>query len=184
MFQPTLAHRFQPGLSGPPFRTYPAAAVANKVRAGCAEQQSTLLSRCAVLCCPVRCLVQNIKKKFPVVLGRINQLIGRLQVLGPGASIDVDQAALRVTLDVIGLVRDQAMRTSGPKWHACHIVLAVTAHNLSHSCPLGECCYAHPFVAGRVTPGAALAVCLLRSCRLASTTTTAACTRMCQSMST
>jgi hypothetical protein len=48
--------------------------------------------------------MQNIKKKFPVVLGRINELIGRLQLLGPDASIDVDQAALRVTLDVIGLV--------------------------------------------------------------------------------
>jgi uncharacterized protein YlxP (DUF503 family) len=58
-----------------------------------------------VLCFAVlRCLVQNIKKKYPVVLSRINQLIGRLQVLGPEASIDVDQAALRVTLDVIGLV--------------------------------------------------------------------------------
>lgn len=49
--------------------------------------------------------MQNIKKKFPVVLGRINQLIERLHALGPAASIDVDQAALRVTLDVIGLVR-------------------------------------------------------------------------------
>jgi hypothetical protein len=48
--------------------------------------------------------VQNIKKKFPVVLGTINQLIERLHALGPEASIDVDQAALRVTLDVIGLV--------------------------------------------------------------------------------
>eukprot|EP00879_Flechtneria_rotunda_P009548 GHRR01009994.1.p1 GENE.GHRR01009994.1~~GHRR01009994.1.p1 ORF type:complete len:439 (+),score=146.14 GHRR01009994.1:585-1901(+) len=47
--------------------------------------------------------MQNIKKKFPLVLGRINQLIGRLEALGPRASIDVDQAALRVTLDVIGL---------------------------------------------------------------------------------
>lgn len=51
-------------------------------------------------------VLQNIKKKFPLVLGRINQLIGRLESLGPQASIDVDQAALRVTLDVIGLVRD------------------------------------------------------------------------------
>ena len=47
--------------------------------------------------------MQNIKKKFPLVLGRINQLIARLEALGPAASIDVDQAALRVTLDVIGL---------------------------------------------------------------------------------
>jgi hypothetical protein len=39
------------------------------------------------------------------VLGRINQLCERLAAAGPGAAIDVDQAALRVTLDVIGLVR-------------------------------------------------------------------------------
>lgn len=62
------------------------------------------------------CVMQNIKKKFPVVLGTINQLIERLHALGPEASIDVDQAALRVTLDVIGLV-------SG--WHAaCHAACA------------------------------------------------------------
>lgn len=48
--------------------------------------------------------MQNIKKKFPLVLGRINQLCERLAAAGPGTSIDVDQAALRVTLDVIGLV--------------------------------------------------------------------------------
>jgi hypothetical protein len=47
---------------------------------------------------------QNIKKKYPLVLSRINQLCERIRALGPAASIDVDQAALRVTLDVIGLV--------------------------------------------------------------------------------
>lgn len=52
----------------------------------------------------VLCVVQNIKKKYPLVLSRINQLVERIKVLGPSASIDVDQAALRVTLDVIGLV--------------------------------------------------------------------------------
>ncbi|KIY97876.1 hypothetical protein MNEG_10087 [Monoraphidium neglectum] len=46
---------------------------------------------------------QNIKKKFPMVLGRVNELITRVAAQGPDASIDVDQAALRVTLDVIGL---------------------------------------------------------------------------------
>lgn len=46
---------------------------------------------------------QNIKKKFPVILQRVDELIDRLKVLGPNASVDVDQAALRVTLDVIGL---------------------------------------------------------------------------------
>jgi hypothetical protein len=73
---------------------------------GWLRQQSVYITIkvCCALLCAVRRLVQNIKKKFPVVLGRINQLIGRLQVLGPDASIDVDQAALRVTLDVIGLV--------------------------------------------------------------------------------
>lgn len=47
---------------------------------------------------------QNIKKKFPLVLNRVNQLVDRIHAQGPAASIDVDQAALRVTLDVIGLV--------------------------------------------------------------------------------
>ncbi|KAF6266201.1 cytochrome P450 [Scenedesmus sp. NREL 46B-D3] len=47
--------------------------------------------------------IQHIKKKFPLVLGRVNQLVGRIAAQGPQASIDVDQAALRVTLDVIGL---------------------------------------------------------------------------------
>ena len=50
------------------------------------------------------CCVQNIKKKYPLVLSRINQLVERIKVLGPQTAIDVDQAALRVTLDVIGLV--------------------------------------------------------------------------------
>ena len=59
-------------------------------------------------------VVQNIKKKFPVVLGTINQLIERLHALGPEASIDVDQAALRVTLDVIGLVSSsQGLHSKG-----------------------------------------------------------------------
>jgi cytochrome P450 len=47
--------------------------------------------------------IQNIKRKYPIVLGRVNELLGRLAAQGAGASIDVDQAALRVTLDVIGL---------------------------------------------------------------------------------
>ena len=46
---------------------------------------------------------QNIKKKYPMVLGRVNRVITRAAALGPEASIDVDQLALRVTLDVIGL---------------------------------------------------------------------------------
>lgn len=48
--------------------------------------------------------MQNIKKKFPLVLDRINDLVDRLKMQEPGTSVDVDQAALRVTLDVIGLV--------------------------------------------------------------------------------
>jgi hypothetical protein len=46
---------------------------------------------------------QNIKKKYPMVLDRVNTVISRAGALGPKASIDVDQLALRVTLDVIGL---------------------------------------------------------------------------------
>lgn len=48
--------------------------------------------------------LQNIKKKFPMVLDRVNEVVTRAAKLGPEASIDVDQLALRVTLDVIGLV--------------------------------------------------------------------------------
>eukprot|EP00882_Tetradesmus_deserticola_P027921 GHRQ01031067.1.p1 GENE.GHRQ01031067.1~~GHRQ01031067.1.p1 ORF type:complete len:266 (+),score=74.84 GHRQ01031067.1:158-955(+) len=36
--------------------------------------------------------MQNIRKKFPLVLGRINQLIARLEALGPAAAIDVSRA--------------------------------------------------------------------------------------------
>jgi cytochrome P450 len=46
---------------------------------------------------------QNIKKKYPMILDRVNTVITRAAKLGPEASIDVDQLALRVTLDVIGL---------------------------------------------------------------------------------
>ncbi|GBF95033.1 cytochrome P450 [Raphidocelis subcapitata] len=46
---------------------------------------------------------QNIKKKFPLLVDRVNELIARVAAQGPEASIDVDQAALRVTLDIIGL---------------------------------------------------------------------------------
>lgn len=46
----------------------------------------------------------NIRNKFPIVLSKVSELIDRCRALGPKHSIDVDQAALRVTLDVIGLV--------------------------------------------------------------------------------
>lgn len=52
---------------------------------------------------------QNIKKKFPMILERVNEVVRRSAKLGPKASIDVDQTALRVTLDVIGLVRVMAV---------------------------------------------------------------------------
>ncbi|KAG2443022.1 hypothetical protein HYH02_009438 [Chlamydomonas schloesseri] len=45
----------------------------------------------------------NIKNKFPVIRDRTSVLLEWLRSLGPAASVDVDQAALRVTLDVIGL---------------------------------------------------------------------------------
>lgn len=67
--------------------------------------------------------VQNIKKKFPVILERINELVERLHALGPEASVDVDQAALRVTLDVIGLVRLSC--DSASVLSHCHTVWAV-----------------------------------------------------------
>jgi hypothetical protein len=46
---------------------------------------------------------QNIRKKFPMVVLRVNRVIARASALGSANSIDVDQLALRVTLDVIGL---------------------------------------------------------------------------------
>lgn len=45
----------------------------------------------------------NIKKKYGTILGKINELLERLRSIGPKEAVDVDQAALRVTLDVIGL---------------------------------------------------------------------------------
>lgn len=45
----------------------------------------------------------NIKTKFPLVRERTEQLVEWLRAMGPGQDVDVDQAALRVTLDVIGL---------------------------------------------------------------------------------
>jgi hypothetical protein len=39
-----------------------------------------------------------------MIVERCNEVVGRAAQLGAGASIDVDQLALRVTLDVIGLV--------------------------------------------------------------------------------
>jgi len=47
--------------------------------------------------------MRNIKPKFGMVLERVNDLVERLEVMGPDRSVDMDQAALRVTLDVIGL---------------------------------------------------------------------------------
>jgi cytochrome P450 len=61
--------------------------------------------------------IQHIKKKFPLVLGRVNQLVARIAAQGPGASIDVDQAALRVTLDVIGLVSSSEQHCSSIAYH-------------------------------------------------------------------
>lgn len=39
-----------------------------------------------------------------MIVERCNEVVSRAAKLGPEASIDVDQLALRVTLDVIGLV--------------------------------------------------------------------------------
>lgn len=64
--------------------------------------------------------MQNIKKKFPMVVQRCNEVVNRAAKLGPDASIDVDQLALRVTLDVIGLVSStswQIGRSSSPLQH-------------------------------------------------------------------
>jgi len=63
---------------------------------------------------------QNIKKKFPVILEKVNEVVVRSARLGPQASIDVDQTALRVTLDVIGLAgfnHDyKSVELDNPEW--------------------------------------------------------------------
>ncbi len=46
----------------------------------------------------------NVRKKFPLIRERCLAMCERLGRDGPGAVVDVDQAALKVTLDVIGLV--------------------------------------------------------------------------------
>ncbi|GLC46900.1 hypothetical protein PLESTB_001281900 [Pleodorina starrii] len=45
----------------------------------------------------------NIRAKFPLIRGRTAELVEWLRRRGPGEAVDVDQAALRVTLDIIGL---------------------------------------------------------------------------------
>lgn len=60
--------------------------------------------------------IQNIKKKYPLVLGKVNQLLGRLAAQGSCTAVDVDQAALRVTLDVIGLVSGGIWGAGGGGW--------------------------------------------------------------------
>lgn len=49
----------------------------------------------------------NIQKKFGVIVDKTNMLISRITNLDLKNSVDVDQAALRLSLDVIGLVRHQ-----------------------------------------------------------------------------
>lgn len=48
--------------------------------------------------------IGNVKSKYGMILSKVNELVERIGAIGPEESIDVDQAALRVTLDVIGLV--------------------------------------------------------------------------------
>jgi hypothetical protein len=139
-------------------------------------------------CCCV--FLQNIKKKFPMVVQRCNEVVSHAAKLGPEASIDVDQLALRVTLDVIGLVRGGH---SEPAWvlHLQLLLLSSQQHGWPPACvcdsvnncrmlqaPLPSLQQVTTSVASEPA-GAVVPV-----CRLASTTTTAVCTRMCQSTST
>lgn len=55
-------------------------------------------------------MLLRLQKKWPAVISKCDELVARIRALGPRASVDMDQAALRVTLDVIGLVRF---------WRAC-----------------------------------------------------------------
>jgi hypothetical protein len=94
-------------------------------------------------CCCCCWFPQNIRKKFPLVLGRTNQLCERLAAAGPGAAIDVDQAALRVTLDVIGLVRCATALSRGsldlfdvnvlPKHAKCSLLISLQMDCMQHS---------------------------------------------------
>jgi hypothetical protein len=63
--------------------------------------------------------LQNIKKKFPMIVERCNEVVSRAAQLGSEASIDVDQLALRVTLDVIGLVSTCVALVWVLVWHSC-----------------------------------------------------------------
>jgi len=78
------------------------------------------------------------REKYPLVLSRVNQLVERIAAQGPGASVDVDQAALRVTLDVIGLVRrTRAARSGGPapdEQYTCQSWLGTNPDQLTCPC--------------------------------------------------
>jgi hypothetical protein len=58
-----------------------------------------------------------------MVVQRCNEVVNRAAKLGADASIDVDQLALRVTLDVIGLVSSHAKLTAvaQPKHTSAHL---------------------------------------------------------------
>lgn len=79
-------------------------------------------------------LLQNIKKKFPMVVQRCNEVVSRAAKLGSEASIDVDQLALRVTLDVIGLVRGtQQLFLARYSVYGCYAAQSTTMQ-LASSC--------------------------------------------------
>lgn len=46
----------------------------------------------------------SMKKQYRVVLEKVNELLSRLELMDLSGSVNMDQAALKVTLDVIGLV--------------------------------------------------------------------------------
>ena len=52
----------------------------------------------------VQCRLLVFLHELFIQVNKITAMMDRIRALGPGASVDVDQMALRITLDVIGLV--------------------------------------------------------------------------------
>jgi cytochrome P450 len=50
----------------------------------------------------------NVKQKFHIICSKVDTMIGKLHGMGSARAVDVDEVALRITLDVIGLVRGTA----------------------------------------------------------------------------
>ena len=59
-----------------------------------------------MLSCVLISSVTN-REKFPMVLEKVNLLTSALLEIGPEQSIDMDNAGMRLALDVVALVKDE-----------------------------------------------------------------------------